>query len=100
MKLKLSDLICGLALGCASVATSAHFVVMYTPQTALLRGADIPFTLVFTHAFAGTPSMAMEKPLRFYYSRKPAAGERSEEVDLLQYLEPVDWHTEDTTVSA
>jgi cobalt/nickel transport protein len=74
--------------------------VLYTPQTALLRAADIPFTMVFTHAFAGTPTMAMDKPQRFYYSRKPAPGERSEEVDLMQYLEPIDWHTQDTTVSA
>ncbi len=100
MKLTLSGLVCGLALGCASLTASAHFLVMYTPQTALLRGTDIPFTLVFTHAFAGTPTMAMEKPQRFYYSRKPGPSEPSEEVDLSQYLEPIDWHTEDTTVSA
>ena len=100
MKLTLSGLVCGLALGCASLTASAHFLVMYTPQSALLRGTDIPFTLVFTHAFAGTPTMAMEKPQRFYYSRKPGPSEPSEEVDLSQYLEPIDWHTEDTTVSA
>lgn len=100
MKLKLSGLVCGAVLGCVSLAASAHFVVLYTPQTALIRGADLPFTLVFTHAFAGTPTMAMDKPQRFYYSRRAAPGERSEEVDLMQYLEPVDWQTEDTTVSA
>jgi cobalt/nickel transport protein len=100
MKLTLSALVCGITLGCVSLAASAHFVVLYTPQTALLRGTDIPFTMVFTHAFAGTPTMAMEKPLRFYYSRKAAAGVPSEEVDLMQYLEPIDWQTEDTTVSA
>ena len=100
MKLTLSGLACGLALGCASLTASAHFVVMYTPQTALLRGADVPFTMVFTHAFAGGPTMAMEKPQKFYYSRRPVVGERSEEVDLMQYLEPITWQTEDTSVSA
>src|SRR5688500_7998247 len=100
MKLKLSSLACGLALASVSLAASAHFLVIYTPQTALLRGADLPFTIVFTHAFAGTPSMAMEKPQRFYYARKPVAGERGEEVDLMQYMEPVAWNTEETTVSA
>jgi cobalt/nickel transport protein len=100
MKLKLSGLVCGLALGCVSLTASAHFLMLYTPQTALLRGTDLPFTIVFTHAFKGAPSMAMDKPERFYYARKPVAGERSEEVDLMQYLEPIDWHTADATVSA
>ena len=66
MKLKLSALVCGVALGCVSVAASAHFLVLYTPQTALLRAADLPFSIVFTHAFKGTPSMAMDKPEKFY----------------------------------
>jgi cobalt/nickel transport protein len=100
MKLKLSSLILGLALGAGSVSAYAHFLLIYTPQTALLRGSDLPFNLVFTHAFAGAPTMAMGKPQRFYSVRRPAQGEPTEEVDLAPYLEEVQWQTGDKTVSA
>lgn len=101
MKLKTTGVLCGIALGCASVGASAHFVVMYTPETALVRTPDVvPFHIVFTHAFAGGPTMSMEKPQRFYYSKKSEAGRPSEEVDLMQYLQPVQWQTEDTSVDA
>jgi cobalt/nickel transport protein len=100
MRFKFSGVLLGITLGCTSLAASAHFIVMYTPQTALLRASDVPFTMVFTHAFAGGPTMALEKPQRFYYSKKPAPGESSNEVDLMQYLETVQWQTEDSHVSA
>jgi cobalt/nickel transport protein len=96
----LRGLLSGIVLGCLSLSASAHFIVMYTPQTALLRGADVPFHIVFTHAFAGGPTMSMDKPQKFYYSRRQVAGERGTEVDLMQYLEPVQWQTGDTTVNA
>jgi cobalt/nickel transport protein len=79
---------------------TAHFLVVHTPKTALLRGEDLPFHLIFTHAFAGGPSMAMDRPERFYFSRRPAAGEPSEEVDLLPYLQAIDWQSEDSRVPA
>lgn len=100
MKFKFSTFATGLVLAAVSLGASAHFIVMYTPQTALLRSADLPFHLVFTHAFAGGPTMGIEKPSRFYYVRKQGMGYASEEVDLLEYLEPIEWHTEDRTVQA
>jgi len=100
MKLKIPALLAGLALGVASLSASAHFVVMYTPQTALLRGADLPFHLVFTHVFAGGPTMAMAKPEKFYYVKRPGRHEASEEIDLLPYLEPIEWHSGDKSVQA
>lgn len=100
MKLKVSSLLCGAALATASLGAYAHFVVMYTPQTALLRAGDLPFHIVFTHAFAGGPTMAMAKPQRFYYVRRAARGEPTEEVDLSQYLEEVQWQGGEGTVSA
>ncbi len=100
MKLKFSGVLCGMALGCASLGAHAHFIVMYTPQTALVRAADVPLHLVFTHAFAGGPTMPLERPQRFYYSKKQAPGYPSEEVDLLPYLEPLQWQSDDTTVDA
>jgi cobalt/nickel transport protein len=100
MKLKLTSLLLGAALATASVSAYAHFVVMYTPQTALLRASDLPFNIVFTHVFAGGPTMAMAKPKRFYYVKRDGRGAQTEEVDLAQYLEEVQWQAEDTTVSA
>lgn len=100
MKLRLPSLLLGAALGVCSVSAYAHFVVMYTPQTALLRASDVPFNIVFTHAFAGGPTMAMAKPQRFYYVKRAGRGEPTEEVDLSQYLEEVQWQNGDSTVSA
>lgn len=100
MKLRYPSLLAGMLLGSFSYQATAHFLVMYTPQTALLRASDVPFHLVFTHAFAGGPTMAMGKPQRFYYAKKPAPGERSEEVDLSQYLQEIQWKTDKGTVSA
>lgn len=91
----LSTLCAGLLLGTASVAAHAHFVVLYTPQTALLRGADLPFHMVFTHIFAGGPTMPMEKPGKFYYVKRPVRHEMSDEVDLLPYLESIQWEGQD-----
>lgn len=100
--LKITTLICRAVLitllSTISLSASAHFIVMYTPETALNRASDIPINIVFTHAFAGGPTMAMEKPQRFYYSRRQSG--RSEEVDLMEYLEPVDWESGDGTVTA
>lgn len=100
MKLKLSSLLCGVALATVSLGAYAHFVVMYTPLTALVRANDVSLHIVFTHAFAGGPTMAMAKPQRFYYVKKAGRGEPSEEVDLTEYLEEVQWQSGDATVSA
>lgn len=86
--------------GLFSLPAVAHFTVLYTPQSALQRPADIPFTLVFTHVYEGSPTMDMEKPRRFFYSRRQQYGTPSSEVDLSQFLEPIEWQTEDGTASA
>lgn len=90
----------GALLAIISVSASAHFIVMYTPQTALNRASDVPFNIVFTHAFAGGPTMAMEKPEKFYYSKRQSRASAPEIVDLMEYLEPVDWESEDSSVTA
>lgn len=100
MTLKPISFLCGASLALASNLAAAHFVVLYTPETALVRAADLPFHLVFTHAFAGGPTMGIDKPDRFYYVRRPARFGMSEEVDLLPYLEPIDWHNGDGQVQA
>ncbi|MES2603720.1 MAG: DUF4198 domain-containing protein [Pseudomonadota bacterium] len=100
MKLKLAPLLLGALLGTASFQATAHFLVVYTPQTALVRPAELPFHLVFTHAFHGGPTMAMAKPQRFYYAKRSAPGEKIEEVDLSQHLEAIEWASENGPVSA
>jgi cobalt/nickel transport protein len=100
MKLQLTSVLLGSVLGFVSDQACAHFLVVYTPQTALLRGTEMPFHLIFTHAFHGGPSMALDKPLRFYYAKQAAPDEKSEEVDLSQYLEPIQWQADNGTVSA
>ncbi|HHX83168.1 MAG TPA: DUF4198 domain-containing protein, partial [Pseudomonadaceae bacterium] len=100
MKLNPIALLGGMLLALASAAASAHFVVMYTPQTALVRAADLPFHLVFTHAFAGGPTMAMDKPQKFYYVKRAARHAMTEEVDLMPFLEAVEWKNGDASVQA
>ena len=98
--MKLTSLLLGALLGVASFPVLAHFLVVYTPSTALMRASDLSFHLVFTHAFHGGPTMAMDKPQRFYYARRAAAGEEIEEVDLSSYLEPVEWAGDSGSVGA
>src|SRR5690606_30656799 len=50
--------------------------------------------------FAGGPTMAMEKPEKFYYVKRAARYSMSEEVDLLPYLEPIEWQNGDELVQA
>lgn len=99
-QLKALPLLLGVALGAVAIPAFAHFLVVYTPQTALVRATDLPFHLVFTHAFNGGPSMAMDKPQRFYYAKRSAPNEQIEEVDLARYLEPIQWAGEQGPVSA
>ncbi|HEY0963955.1 MAG TPA: DUF4198 domain-containing protein [Pseudomonadales bacterium] len=100
MKLRLSSLLLGAAVGSFSAGAYAHFVVMYTPQTALVRAGDVPFHLVFTHVFAGGPTMPMAKPQRFYYAKRDGRGAQTEEVDLSEYLEEIAWQAESGPVTA
>lgn len=96
----LSRIAAGLCLGLASLGAGAHFVILYTPDTALVRAQDVPFTMVFTHIYAASPTMPMAKPQRFYYSKKQSVGSRAEEVDLMPYLEPIEWQAGEGTVQA
>ncbi|MAM70344.1 MAG: nickel transporter [Gammaproteobacteria bacterium] len=97
---KIKALSIGILLGIVSLSASAHFVVMYTPQTALLRASDVPMHIVFTHVFAGGPTYDMEMPERFYYTYQQGAFSFPEEVDLKPYLEEIEWHDGDRTLKA
>jgi cobalt/nickel transport protein len=95
MQSRFSALCAGILLGSFSLAAQAHFVVLYTPQTALLRGVDLTFHMVFTHVFNGGPTMSMEKPEKFYYVKRQARHEMSQETDLLPHLESIQWQGSD-----
>ncbi|MGV3591360.1 MAG: DUF4198 domain-containing protein, partial [Gammaproteobacteria bacterium] len=58
-----------------------------------------PFHLVFTHVFAGGPTMPMAKPQRFYYAKREGGGQ-TEEVDLSPYLEEIQWQAEGGSATA
>jgi len=81
-----------------SAGANAHFIIMHTPESALLRAQDLPLTLVFTHVYEASPTMPLETPQRFYYSRRQGPGTPSTEVDLSPYLEPLNWQAGEGTV--
>ncbi|MFO7839603.1 MAG: DUF4198 domain-containing protein [Desulfosalsimonadaceae bacterium] len=74
-----------MAVVLAAVPASAHFQMMYTPETALEKAKSIDLKLVFTHPFEAGHTMDMEKPEEFFVVRK---GRKK---DLLDSLEPISW---------
>ncbi len=90
MNKKLVSLLAGVAiLGSATVA-SAHFQMIYTPESALKKGGTIPLKLVFTHPFNAKYTMQMEKPEQFFVIRSRGEGE-PKRTDLLGTLKPTQW---------
>ncbi len=74
------------ALGLVNAA-HAHFQVLYTEETALQRGGNMEFALVFSHPFSGGPTMAMPQPRAFDLTSRNGG----EKTDLRKYLRPVEW---------
>lgn len=81
MMLVLSALIiCSIA-----VPGYAHFQMVYTPESALVRGAELNLKLVFTHPFDAGHTMNMGVPKEFFVVHK---GEKK---NLLVELKPIQW---------
>ena len=74
-----------LALALGAGAASAHFQMVYTPETALGKGKDLNLKLIFTHPFEAGHTMDMGQPEEFYVVHK---GEKK---DLLASLQPIEW---------
>ncbi|MFP4476530.1 MAG: DUF4198 domain-containing protein [Desulfatibacillaceae bacterium] len=72
----------------------AHFQMIYTPESALEKGGDIPLRLVFTHPFEAGHTMDMGTPEEFYVVRK------GKTTDLLGSLEPIQWRSLDNSGKA
>ena len=78
-------LLAGLAAMAMATPASAHFQMIYTPETALEKAAPIDFKLVFTHPFEAGHTMDMGKPEQFFVVRK------GKKTDLLATLKPMTW---------
>ena len=63
----------------------AHFQMIYTPESALDKGGEIPLKLVFTHPFEAGHTMDMGTPEEFYVVRK------EKKIDLKDTLKPITW---------
>jgi cobalt/nickel transport protein len=70
---------------------SAHFQMLYVQEAALERGAPVDMALVFTHPFAGGPTMAMGVPRAFRVFSQRGDDAKPVETDLRKYLKPIDW---------
>jgi cobalt/nickel transport protein len=77
-------------MACAAQQASAHFQLLYTPQSALTESASVPLALVFSHPFDNGFTMEMGKPEAFYVVSQRGDAE-PKTTDLMQYLEPIQW---------
>lgn len=68
-----------------AVPAMAHFQMLYTPETALEKGGEIPLKIVFTHPFEAGHTMDMDMPEKFVVVHK------GETTDLLKTLKPIKW---------
>lgn len=66
-----------------ALPAAAHFQMVYTPESALEKGAEIPLRLVFTHPFEAGHTMEMGKPEQFFVINK------GKKTDLLDTLQPI-----------
>ncbi|MFP4049479.1 MAG: DUF4198 domain-containing protein, partial [Desulfovermiculus sp.] len=74
-----------------SLPAQAHFQTLYTPESALNKGEELNFKLVFTHPFDAGHTMDMEKPLEFF------AVHKGEKTDLTDDLQPITWQSLDNS---
>ena len=82
---KLFVLFMGLAVLSISIPATAHFQMVYTPESALEKAESIDLELVFTHPFEAGHTMDMGTPEQFFVVRK---GKKK---DLLSSLKPITW---------
>jgi len=73
-----------------SLPAQAHFQTLYVAESALERGDNLEFALVFTHPFQGGPTMPMSEP-RSFSMTSYRAGAEPVVTDLRKYLRPIEW---------
>lgn len=74
-----------------SLPAQAHFQTMYVAESALARGDNLAFALVFTHPFQGGPTMSMGEP-RAFSMTSYRVGAEPVMTDLRKYLRPIKWN--------
>ncbi len=79
------SLFTALALFSMTNFCAAHFQMIYTPESALTKGGEIPLKVVFSHPFEGNPTMKMGQPEQFFSVHK------EKKKDLLSTLKPIQW---------
>lgn len=77
-----------------AVTCSAHFVLLYTPETLLDEGGKVSLKSVFTHPFEAGHTMEMEKPNAFFVVNK------ERKTDLLSTLKPITWKSLENSAKA
>lgn len=75
------------ALTLGAMPAFAHFQMVYTPESALEKGANIPIRLVFTHPFEAGHTMDMGAPQEFFVVHK------DKKIDLRGELKPIVWRS-------
>ena len=75
----------------ASPAAFAHFLLIYTPEMALKAGQATHLSLVFTHPFEATHTMALDAPQELYVVSQRGSEAKPQKTDLKQYLQPITW---------
>ncbi len=83
MTIRLMSAVVGLAALVAAAPASAHFQLIYTPESNIAEPGDVPAKLVFWHPFENGHAMDMGPVLEFY------AINRGKRVDLKDSLEPI-----------
>ncbi len=90
MKAKLAGLLAGAAIIGSAAVASAHFQMIYTPESALTKHGEIPLKLVFTHPFEAGHTMDMGPVEQFYVVRSRGENEPKKK-DLKKTLKPMTW---------
>ncbi|MGM0681915.1 MAG: DUF4198 domain-containing protein [Thermodesulfobacteriota bacterium] len=85
MKKITTTMLAGLFMMIPVAPATAHFQMIYTPESALDKARVIDLELVFTHPFEAGHTMDMGKPEQFFVVRK------GRKTDLLDTLKPIQW---------
>ena len=77
----------------------AHFMMTYTPETALEKAADLDFRIVFTHPAEAGHMMDMGGVKEFYALHQRGDGE-AKKIDFKSLLKEVTWKNPDSSAPA
>jgi cobalt/nickel transport protein len=94
---RLAAVLAGLTVASAA---SAHFQLLYTPDTALNGGQALHFVMVFSHPAHGGPTMQMAEPDAFFVVSQRGDDADPVRTDLKSSLKPIEWQSKDGPMRA